>query len=81
MLYNLVFTEGRHCVSQNNVSGPSVKYLCLDQVFKKKYSRLYFVVKSLKGFGWNIVGPTLQTVAQHPSIVSTGPMYRVIWCF
>ena len=37
------------------------------------------VVRSLKGFGWNNVGPTSQTVAQH--YISIGSMYRVIWCF
>ena len=26
---------------------------------------IIFVVKSLKGFGWNNVGPASQTVAQH----------------
>ena len=35
------------------------------------------MVKSLKGFGWNNVGPALQTVAQH--YISIGAMYRVIW--
>ena len=35
------------------------------------------MIKSLKGFGWNIVGPASQTVAQHD--ISIGPMYRVIW--
>ena len=35
--------------------------------------------KSLKGFGWNNVGPASQTMAQ--PYVSIGPMYRVIWCF
>ena len=38
-----------------------------------------FVVESLKGFGWNNVGPASQTVAQR--YTSIGPMYRVIWCF
>ena len=35
-----------------------------------------FVAKSLKGFGWNNVGPASQTVAQHYFIID--PMYRVI---
>ena len=35
-----------------------------------------FVVKSLKGFGWNNVGPASQTVAQH--YFTIGPMYRAI---
>ena len=52
-------------------------------VFNKCSEILIFtiisVVKSLKGFGWNNVGPVLQTVAQH--YISIGPMYRVIWCF
>ena len=34
------------------------------------------LVKSLRGFGWNNVGPTSQTVAQH--YFSIGVMYRVI---
>ena len=34
------------------------------------------MVKSLKGFGWNNVGPGSQTVAQH--YFTIGPMYRVI---
>ena len=34
------------------------------------------VVKSLKGFGWNNVGPASQTVAQH--YISIGQMYYVI---
>ena len=33
-----------------------------------------FVVRSLKGFGWNSVGPASQTVAQH--YFTVGPMYR-----
>ena len=37
---------------------------------------IIFVAKSLKGFGWNIVGPALQTMAQHYFIID--PMYRVI---
>ena len=47
----------------------------------KKYSEknvftIIFMVKSLKGFDWNNVGPTSQTVAQH--YLTIGPMYRVI---
>ena len=38
---------------------------------------IIFVAKSLKGFGWNKVGPASQTVALH--YLSIGPMYRVIW--
>ena len=37
---------------------------------------IIFVVKSLKGFGCNNVGPASQTVAQH--YINIGPMYRVI---
>ena len=40
---------------------------------------IIFVVKSLKDFGWNNVGPASQTVALH--YISIGPMYRVIWCY
>ena len=35
------------------------------------------MVESLKGFGWNSVGPASQTVAQH--YFTIWPMYRVIW--
>ena len=49
-------------------------------VFKKsseiKIFTIIFVAKSLKGFGWNNVGPASQTVAQH--YFTIGPMYRVI---
>ena len=48
-------------------------------VFKKsseKISTIIFVVKSLKGLGWNNVGPASQTVAKH--YFTIGPMYRVI---
>ena len=40
---------------------------------------IIFVVKSLKGFGWNDVDSSSQTVAQH--YISIGPMYRLIRCF
>ena len=44
---------------------------------EKKNSRLLlFVVNSLKGFGWNNVGPASQTMAQH--YFTFGIMYRVI---
>ena len=39
---------------------------------QKKIFTIMFVVKSLKGFGWIIVGPASQTVAQH--YISSGPM-------
>ena len=45
-------------------------------LFRKKMFTIIFVAKSLKGFGWNIVGPALQTMAQHYFIID--PMYRVI---
>ena len=37
------------------------------------------IIWRLKGFGWNIIGPASQPVAQHH--ISIGLMYRVIWCF
>ena len=43
---------------------------------EKKIFTIIFVVKSLKGFGWNNVGPASQTVAQHYFTIV--PMYRVI---
>ena len=43
---------------------------------KNKFT-IIFVIKSLKGFRWNNVGPASQTVAQHD--ISIVPMYRVIW--
>ena len=49
-------------------------------VFKKssgkKIFTIIFVVQSLKGFGWNNVGPASHTVAQHYFTIR--PMYRVI---
>ena len=48
---------------------------------KKNIFTILFVVnmvKSLRGFGWNNVGPASQTVVQH--YISIGPMYGVIWC-
>ena len=48
-------------------------------VFKKSSKKIFtiiFMVKSLKGFSWNNVGPASQTEAQHN--FSTGSMYRVI---
>ena len=49
-------------------------------VFKKSSEKeiitIIFVVKSLKGFGWNNFDPSSQTVAQH--YFTIGPMYRVI---
>ena len=44
---------------------------------ENKIFTIIFVVKSLKGLGWNNVSPASQTVAQH--YISNGPMYRVIW--
>ena len=38
---------------------------------------IMFVIKSLKGYGWNNVGPASQTVAKH--YISIGAMYCVIW--
>ena len=46
---------------------------------EKNIFTIIFVVKSLRGFDWNNVGPVSQTVAQH--YISIGPMYRVICCF
>ena len=43
---------------------------------KKKIFTIIFVVESLKGLGWNNVGPASQTVAQY--YFTIGPMYRVI---
>ena len=46
---------------------------------QKKIVTIIYVVKRLKGFGWNNFGPASQTVSQH--YISIGPEYRVIWCF
>ena len=46
---------------------------------QKKIFTIIFVVRSLKGFKRNNVGPASQMVARH--YISIGPMYRVIWCF
>ena len=52
-------------------------------VFNKCSELIIFTIKfgvnSLKGFGWNNIGPASQTVVQHH--ISIGPMYRAIWCF
>ena len=48
------------------------------KVFRKKIFIIIFVVKNLKGFGWNNVSPASQTVSQH--YISIGPTFRVIWC-
>ena len=45
-------------------------------MFRKNNVHDYIVVKSLKKFGWNTVGPASQTVAQR--YFTIGPMYRVI---
>ena len=46
------------------------------KVFRKKKIKIIFMAESLKGFGWNNVGPALQMVAQH--YFKIGPMYRVM---
>ena len=43
---------------------------------EKKLFTIIFVVKRLKGFGWNNVGPASQPVAPHYFTIR--PMYRVI---
>ena len=40
---------------------------------EKKIFTIIFVVKSLKGFGWNNAGPVSQTVTKH--YFTIGPMY------
>ena len=49
-------------------------------MFKKSLEKniftIIFVVKSLKGFGWNNVGQTSQMVAKH--YFTIGPIYRII---
>ena len=42
----------------------------------KKLFTITFVVRCLKGFGWNNVGPASQSVAQH--YFTIGPMYRAV---
>ena len=63
----------------NNITFHVLGLSTLTSVQKKYIFTIIFVVKSLKGFGWNNVGPVSQTVAQH--YISIWPMYRVIWCF
>ena len=55
---------------------PGLNTFVFKQSSEKKIFTIVFVVKSLKGFGWNNVGPASQTVAQHHFTI--GPMYRVI---
>ena len=50
---------------QYNICDPQVKYFCVLKIFRKNIFTIIFVVKSLRGFGWNNVGPSSQTVAQH----------------
>ena len=59
----------------------SLSSFVFNKCLEKIIFTIIFVVKSLKGFGWNNIGPAAasQTVAQH--YISIGPMYRVIWCF
>ena len=61
-------------------AGILLNLFCLSFVFKKssekKKFKIIFMVKSLKGFGLNNVGPALQMVAQH--YFKIGPMYRVM---
>ena len=49
--------------------------LVFNKCSEKKIT-IIFVVKSLKDFGLNNVGPASQTLAQH--YFTIGPMYRVI---
>ena len=42
-------------------------------MFRKKTFTIEYSNSSLKGFGWNNVGPASQTVAQH--YISIGQMY------
>ena len=46
---------------------------------QNKMVTIIFVVKNIKSFGWDNVGPASQKVAQHN--ISIGLIYRVIWCF
>ena len=78
--------NGSHFCTQvlMNMSNIMFKVLSLSTFVFNKCSEIIiftiiFVVKSLNGLGWNNVGRTSQTVAQH--YISIGPMYRIIWCF
>ena len=67
-----------------NMSNITFQVLSLSTFVFNKCSEIIiftiiFEVKSLKGFGWNNVGPASQTVVQH--YIGIGPMYSVIWCF
>ena len=67
-----------------NMANITFQVLRLRTFVFNKYSAIIiftiiFVVKSLKGCGWNNVGQASQTVAQH--YISIGSIYRVIWCF
>ena len=55
---------------------PRLSTFAFKKFSEKKIFTIIFVVKSLKGFGWNNVGPASQTVAQH--YFTIGPMYCVI---
>ena len=56
--------------------GPRLSTFVYKKSSEKNIFTIIFVVRSLKGFGLNNVGPESQTVAQH--YFTIGPMYCVI---
>ena len=64
-------------ISNITFEAPRLSTYVFRKCSEKKKFTIIFVVKSLKVSGWNIVGPALQTMAQH--YFTIGPMYRIIW--
>ena len=55
---------------------PRLSTFVFKKTSEKKIFMIIFVVESLKGFGWNNVGPESQTVAELYFTIE--PLYRVI---
>ena len=65
-------------MNMNNITFevPRLSAFVFKKFSEKKIFTIIFVVKSLKDFGWNNIGPASQTVAQHNFTI--GQMKRVI---
>ena len=53
---------------------PRLSTFMFKKSLEKKIFTIIFVVKSLKGFGWNNVGQTSQMVAQHYFTIATATL-------
>ena len=61
---------------QYNFEAPRLSTFVIKKSSEIEIFTIIFVLKSLKGFCWNNVGPASQTVAQH--YFTIGPINRVI---